>query len=63
LGGGQLAHSLGLHTTDFAISMEGEAEAPSGTESVAIAKKKLAPLPTIGAKVQFDVTPDVKLFA
>jgi hypothetical protein len=60
---GDFSLSLGIHATDFKISLAGEAEAPGGgTRFASISKTKLAPLPTIGAIARFDIASDVEFF-
>lgn len=60
---GNFALTAGLHATDFAIILEGEAEAAGGgTKFVKVSEKALAPLPTLGARAQFDLTSDLRLF-
>jgi hypothetical protein len=60
---GNIDLSLGLHATNFAISIAGEVQSANGLEFASIERKQLAPLPTIGARVNFSAAPDIRLFA
>jgi hypothetical protein len=60
---GELALMLGLHATRFRVGIEGQARVGTNPgQFTTIVRKKLAPLPTLGARAKLEVAPYIYLF-